>query len=536
MIKVVFIFLAVWIVVDLATRPSVGPTVTTLVGTTENPEARKDFDKGLLLLHNFEYPDAAEMFRSAQQKDPMFTLAYWGEAMSFNHPVWLSQDTEAARQVLRKYEDLSRQQINDLPSLDADLMASLDLLYGDGSKRERDEAYADFMATLYEKYPGNQDVAAFYSLSLLGQAAGWNEALCNQAAQIAGRILKENPKHPGALHYFIHAEDHPEFARLAWEQANEYAKVASYSGHALHMPSHIYLALGSWDDVVKSNEISWKAGVDRKEAKKLGNDALNYHAHWWLAYGYLQQGRFSKAGEVLKRQLAFTRELPSPSARNHFVIMRGHYLAETNDWQNPLATEDVKIEDLRIEIRTLDRFVRGLRAFRMKDANSLGKMVDEIDGDLATAGQDKVINDGITVCKAVPNGKGGIVQASILQEELRGLQAFLDRNLEAADAHFQKAIGLEEANGHFFGPPETLKTAYELYGEFQLATGKYNQAAISFEKALQKAPGRNQALSGLMKAASLNGDTAKEKQTGDALKKNLHAAEVSTIDGLFFLP
>src|SRR5690349_4561970 len=318
MAKIVFIFLAAWIVVDLATHPSAGPVVTRLVGTTENPEARKDFDKALLLLHNFEYPDAAELFRSAQQKDPQFALAYWGEAMSFNHPVWLSQDTEAARGVLKKYQAVSRQQTRQLPILDADLLASLDLLYGEGTKRERDEAYADFMATLYDKYPGNQDVAAFYALSLLGQAGGWNENLCNQAADVAGRILKENPEHPGALHYFIHAEDHPDFARNAWDQANQYARVASYSGHALHMPSHIYLALGSWDNVVKSNEISWKAGVDRKDAKGLNNDALNYHAHWWLAYGYLQQGRFSKAREIVQRQLAFTRELPSSSARNHF--------------------------------------------------------------------------------------------------------------------------------------------------------------------------------------------------------------------------
>jgi len=533
MAKIVFIFLAAWIVVDLATHPSAGPVVTRLVGTTENPEARKDFDKALLLLHNFEYPDAAELFRSAQQKDPQFALAYWGEAMSFNHPVWLSQDTEAARGVLKKYQAVSRQQTRQLPILDADLLASLDLLYGEGTKRERDEAYADFMATLYDKYPGNQDVAAFYALSLLGQAGGWNENLCNQAADVAGRILKENPEHPGALHYFIHAEDHPDFARNAWDQANQYARVASYSGHALHMPSHIYLALGSWDNVVKSNEISWKAGVDRKDAKGLNNDALNYHAHWWLAYGYLQQGRFSKAREIVQRQLAFTRELPSSSARNHFVIMRGHYLVETNDWQNQLAAEDVKIQDLRIEIRTLDRFVKGLRAFRMNDARTLDGMVAEIDRDLATAGQMKVINDGITACKAVPTGKGGIIQASVLQEELKALQAFMRNDHQGADDHFKKAIGLEEANGHFFGPPETMKTANELYGEFQLATGKYKDAVLSFGKALQKAPGRNLALHGLMRAASLNGDKQKEKQAAEALKANLHASDGSPLQDIF---
>ena len=197
------------------------------------------------------------------------------------------------------------------------------------------------MGSLYKKYPDNHDVAAFYSLSLMGKAAGWNEVLCNEAAAIAARLLEKDPKHPGALHYFIHAQDHPDFAKKAWDAANNYSTVASYSGHALHMPSHIYLALGRWDDVVKSNEISWQAGVDRKTSRGLDNNALNYHAHWWLAYGYLQQGRFSKAKERVRDQLTFTAELSSPVARTQVPerskerpVVRVSVLGRGNDLQS----------------------------------------------------------------------------------------------------------------------------------------------------------------------------------------------------------
>lgn len=535
--KPLLIFSLIWICTEVGGPSTViiNP-VHRLVGTTENAEARKDFEQGLLLLHNFEYPDAADMFRSAQKKDPLFALAYWGEAMTYNHPVWLSQNIWRAKGVLKKYNEKKDRRTSPLTSLDKDLLASVEILYGDGGKAERDAAYADFMASLYQKYPDNHDVAAFYALSLLGKAAGWKEALCNEAARVAAEVLKQDPKHPGALHYFIHAQDHPDFARRALEAANSYSNVASYSGHALHMPSHIYLALGRWDDVVRSNEVSWQAGVDRKNSRGLGNNALNYHAHWWLTYGYLQEGRFSKAEERLRNQLSFTRKLSSPVARTHFIIMRGHYLIETNDWQNTMIDEDIRIQDLRIEIRNLDRFIKGLKAYREGNKSVLMKIIDEVSKDLTSAGQALIINDGIAHCDANPasdasTGKAGFNQASILLEELRALLAMIDNDPEKAAFHFTKAINIEDENGHFYGPPEVLKPAYEFYGEFLLQQNKYSEAVAAFKTALSKTPGRNQSLSGLQYALHATGDLNAEKEVINHLNKNLASAGVSEITG-----
>ncbi|HET9487671.1 MAG TPA: hypothetical protein VFO54_09560, partial [Chryseosolibacter sp.] len=452
------------------------------------------------------------------------------------HPVWHNQDPAGAREVLARFKEISNTANAYRTSLDRDLMKSLDLLYGEGDKTARDKAYADNMATLFEKYKDSEEVAAFYALSLLGLTQGWNTELCNRAAEISAAILKGNPTHPGALHYFIHAKDHPEFANQALQQANDYSQVASYSGHALHMPSHIYLALGVWDDVVGSNEVSWRAGIDRKKAKALNNDALNYHAHWWLEYGYLQQGRFDKAEEILKRQLDFTRELPSRSSRTHVVIMRGHYLLETNDWDNKIARETVKTDDMRIEVRTLDKFVNGLIAYRRGNQVALQKILDHIERDLENAIQSKVINADVTQCGASSYPEIGITQASILKEELMALQSFMKSDVISARAHFKKATDLEEQLGHFFGPPEILKPTHELYGEFLLAIGQPDQAIANFEIALQKAPGRNQALAGLSEAARLAGDVKKEKEAAGQLKKNLMKAESRDIRGFFKLP
>jgi tetratricopeptide (TPR) repeat protein len=527
--KTILTFIMVCILSDQTTsipaRTSDYVPVTSLPGT----DAQADYDRALLLLHNFEYPDARDLFREAQKKKPSFALAYWGEAMTFNHPVWQNQDPAGGREVIDRYKRTVTGK-SQLPALDRDLLESIEILYGEGSKSERDKSYSDFMGRLYRNYEGNHDVAAFYALSLLGRTLGWNTELCNRAAEICKAILKENPKHPGALHYFIHAEDHPEYAKLAWEEANDYAKVASYSGHALHMPSHIYLALGLWDDVVKSNEISWQAGVDRKKDKALNNDALNYHGYWWLEYAYLQQGRFGKAREVLKNQETFTNELSSARARNHLVVMRGHYLIETNDWTNTLAGEEINLSGLRVEIKSLDRFLKGLKAFKNGDPTSLASTIAEIETYITQALKTNIAEDGITMCtqgtpQAGSLGQASVNQATILKEQLQALQAFLRKEMAVAKSHFQKAIALEEKNGYFYGPPEIMKPTYEFYGEFLLAVNEPEKALENFEKALQKAPGRTMSLRGLARAAKDAGDKSKEAEALKQLKDNLQQAD-----------
>ncbi|MCF6223634.1 MAG: hypothetical protein L3J34_07890 [Flavobacteriaceae bacterium] len=152
------------------------------------------------------------------------------------------------------------------------------------------------MKKLNLKYPDNHEVKAFYALSLLGSVSdGRDDEIYGKGAKIAQGIIEENPNHPGALHYLIHSYDDPKHANLALDAAYSYAKVAPDASHALHMPSHIFVAMGMWDEVVKSNENSYQASVNRMERKKLDNDARGYHAFHWLEYGYLQQNRFEDA-------------------------------------------------------------------------------------------------------------------------------------------------------------------------------------------------------------------------------------------------
>ena len=136
---------------------------------TGSEAANVHFMKGHLLMHSFEYDDAAELFDKRRQEDPSCVMAYWGEAMTYNHPIWQEQDYEKGKAALKKLGTNHAERIEKTSSeLEKDFLKAADILYGDGTKPERDKAYADFMGSFVQKYPGNHEVASIYALSLLG--------------------------------------------------------------------------------------------------------------------------------------------------------------------------------------------------------------------------------------------------------------------------------------------------------------------------------------------------------------------------------
>ena len=155
--------------------------------------ANQLFIKGHLLMHSFEYDDAAELFRLAQQEDPSCVMAFWGEALTYNHPSGRSKTTKREKQRWRSLGIDHAKRIEKTSSeLERDFLKAADILYGDGTKPERDKAYAEFMGSLYEKYPGNHEVASIYALSLLGSVSvGRNDEIYQQSAKISESILKE---------------------------------------------------------------------------------------------------------------------------------------------------------------------------------------------------------------------------------------------------------------------------------------------------------------------------------------------------------
>src|SRR5262245_46362900 len=264
--------------------------------TSGSREAQEHFLRGVAALHSFWYEEALEAFQAATKIDPDFALGYWGEAMTYNHPIWLQQDSETGRKALARIKNTSK-----LSALEKALIDALRVLYGDGDKLARDLAYAPAMEKIYRDYPDDLEVAAFYSLALLGTVRPGDKGFQRQvkAGAIALEVYQRNPNHPGAAHYVIHSFDDPEHAILALPAARRYAEIAPEAHHARHMPAHIFLQLGMWPEAAASNESAWAVSNEWVKRKGLPLSALDYHSLHWLEYVYMQQGRHAKAEELL---------------------------------------------------------------------------------------------------------------------------------------------------------------------------------------------------------------------------------------------
>ena len=190
-------------------------------------------------------------------------------------------------------------------------LGAVEILFGEGEKAARDAQYAEAMARLAAKYPGDHEAATFYALAKLatmqrgieGIAAedGHRHALAGSEAQrevaaILQKVLKANPEHPGAAHYLIHVWDDPEHASLALPIARTYARIAPAASHARHMPSHVFFHLGLWDAASASDQSAWEASVAL--AAKQGAAVVDAE----LPQPVVAAVRLSSAGTVRRRR------------------------------------------------------------------------------------------------------------------------------------------------------------------------------------------------------------------------------------------
>lgn len=464
------------------------------------------FEEGLLLLHSFEYEDARESFEKAIAVDPDMVMAYWGIAMTHNHGLWRQQAYDKATVVLNQLgastaERMAKAQTD----LEKDFLMAAEVMYGDGTKIERDQAYADHMAKMVQKYPGQHEVAAFHALSLLGAVpVGRDEDIYEKGARIAKGILEENPQHPGALHYLIHSYDDPEHAQFALHAANSYAKVAPDAAHALHMPSHIYVAMGMWDEVIRSNIASYQASLNRKEKKDLDGDARSYHALAWLMYGYLQKENWEEADKIMHDMKAHTEELPSKRAKAYMVEMKANYLVETGRWDGPHANIEIDTENLNLTNQAGYQFIEGLKAYTQQDTSSLRKEILAI----AQLRQDNglLINEeGVAVCSAAgidqtaPN-QLDLDLAQIMEMELRAYYYWLQDLPEETEKWLKAATQLQAEVSYSFGPPIIAKPSFELYGDWLMEQGRFPEAIQQYELGLKRGPKRAYPLQAKKKA------------------------------------
>ncbi|HEU4712064.1 MAG TPA: hypothetical protein VFS76_10895 [Pyrinomonadaceae bacterium] len=461
--------------------------------TSGSPQAQAHFLRGLAALHSFWYEEAVEAFRESTKADPEFMMGYWGEAMTFNHPLWSEQDPAAARLVLAKIKDTPK-----LTERERAYLNAVKALYGDGDKRARDLAYSTAMEKIYRAYPDDLDAAAFYSLSLLGLVRSEDKSyrLQARAGAIALEVYAKNPNHPGAAHYIIHAFDDPEHAIIALPAARRYASIAPEAHHARHMPSHIFLQLGMWPEAAASNEAAWESSDAWMKRKNLSLSVRDYHSLHWLLYAYLQQGRYKKAEQLL----TLMKKVMSESTYDN-KLRPGYY---ENNWANMAAAFIVETERWNRAGELFPESKPGTEQTGM--SGSHGSHDATVRSSMAGRNLPIFIRGLASAVNAAPADLSAI--AGVNKLEVEALSASMKKDHATAIDLMKKATALEEERGAPYGPPTLIKPSHELFGEILLRAGQPKEAAEKFQVALLRQPNRARSLLGLARASAQSGDRA----------------------------
>jgi len=483
--------------------------------TSGAASAQPKFIEGVKDLHSFEFDEAAEAFHQAQQSDPGFAMAYWGEAMSYNHPLWAQLDLPAARKALERLAPTLEGRLAKAHTEKekAYLEAVNELFYAPGDKLARDIAYSDAMARMNDRWPNDNEVSIFYALSLLGSVRPADKGFRRQAlaASLAFKVFQENPNHPGAAHFIIHAFDDPDHAILALPAARVYAKIAPAAPHALHMPSHIFVQLGMWQDVAASNIVAHKAAVDLIARMHLPEGREDFHTLSWLEYANLMLGQFDEARKnVDLAKQAADRNPKNANIGQQYHTMLARYILETGKWEK-IPIEDAKgaggeHEGMpgmpgmgsRYSGEGAWIFIAGLSAAKLGDASAAEQARDRL------SAMQKNVESGGDAYAAKP--------FAIMANEVASA-AQLARGLKSEAVRLAKAAAdIESTLAAPSGPPEPIKPALEFYGEALLDAGRPAEAAAAFQQELLRTPKRTPSVDGLARDTAKGGPATAQKR------------------------
>jgi tetratricopeptide (TPR) repeat protein len=487
---------------------------------TGAPACQQPFLRGLLQLHSFMYDSARDDFHAAVAGDPGCAIARWGLAMTFDHPIWSEEDLDSGRKAIAEVKSTAG-----LSRLEVGLIEAARALYGDGDSRARHGAWLDRLARLHEELPRDDEAALFHALALIVNSDNWrNVHRAMDAAAIALEVLARKPDHPGAAHYAIHALDTPDHAILALPAARRYARVAPESGHALHMPSHIFIQLGMWRETEASNVASFAASEKEWARRKLPESRRDWHSLLWLTSARLELGRPSQVEPLLETLQASLKKEGAPVSRFSYSSIAGMYLSGTGRWQRAeelLAPLDTKVaaEDepqqgvahcqtegalssrrpwellARLNVARL-RLAAAAHAGDEERARAMAAELESVTARLQASQKDylppAVERLRLLGAARIAQARAG-KDAKLLAEAIEATRLFADADEK------QPLVG-----------PMLEPLPRQDLGDLLLAAGRPSEAMAAYRMSLERRPNLSAALLGLAQAARAAGDASAE--------------------------
>jgi tetratricopeptide (TPR) repeat protein len=479
--------------------------------------SQKPMERGVALLHSFGYTKAQMQFEAIAQDDPACAMAHWGIAMTQFQELWGRPEPTALKrgtEEMAKARALAAPPATITPREQA-YIAALSAFYdpADIPFQQRADAYEAKMNALHSQFPEDVEGAAFDALSKLASETPNDTSLSHehQALAILVPLFAAHPEHPGLAHYIIHTCDTPALAADGLGAAQEYAKIAPSSPHALHMPAHIFARLGMWQDDIDSNLASVAASKKAEAAGEPGS-AHQMHAEEFLIYAYLQVGEDEKAKTLTDNMRAVSEHMSAMPGMDDMKgagpwfdnEVRAIYAAEMHDWralslQTPAPGSK--------ETATFETYWgQGIAAGHLRNKK------------LAKAAL-KGFDASLDAVKKSPMGDavGGL---EVKRNEILGWQAFAEGHADAALASMRKAADQQDK----LGQGEVDIPAREMLGDLLLLENKPAEALTEYHVALKLSPNR---LNGLLSA----GEAAEQAKQPDEARSFYAAAAKQTHSG-----
>ena len=474
-----------------------------------SPASQKEFERGVALMHSFEYEEAEAQFTEITKTDASCAMAHWGIAISLFHQIWERPEPATLK---RGHDEMEQaQKIGAKTERERGYIAALGTFYGDPSKDhylKQAAAYSDAMGKLYQKFPADLEAGAFYALSLLASAKpeDTSHAANKKAVEVLTPLFQKEPDHPGLAHYIIHACDSPDMAQTGLDAARRYAAIAPSSAHAVHMPSHIFARLGLWQEDIEANLKSVNLTGKSGETYMRGHEL---HAMHFLLYAYLQTGQDDAAKQIVdksKEIVAGAQTMDHTGMLEYMGYAAAHFPAlydlEMHHWSEAAALEPDPHAEAHLQCITY--WARAIGSAHMNDVEATRRNVKLFDD----------AEEAVRHSKYAYTLEGR--RSSSLHDEAHAWLALVEhKNDEALQLMRDVADHQDQA-----GKAEVDIPAREMLADMLLQMKQPEKALAEYEKSMKIDPNRFNGLAGAAQSAEVAHQTAKATTYYSQLLKN----------------
>jgi len=470
--------------------------------STTNREAQQFFDQGLRFIYAFNHDEAARSFQRAAELDPMLATAYWGiaEAVGPNYNDPASEDRfKQAHEAIQKAVDL---QSNASPSERAYIAALAKRFPADpkADLRKAAEDYRDAMRQVVKDYPDDLDAATLFAESAMNlhpwglwRPDGTPEDGTEEIVATLESVLKRDPNHMGAIHYYIHTVEASNTPERALAGANRLAALAPAAGHIVHMPAHIYIRTGDYASAVKTNQEA--AAADEAYIKRTGIQGIYpmmYYSHnlHFIAVSSAMIGDYAEAKKAAEKLAAHVapgvKEMPPLEG---FMTIPLAVDVRFHKWDDILA---MKAPDPELKTTTVFwHFARGMALAgkgRIREAEAEQQIV---------AAAEKATPPDVIFAMPVNNKTKDVLR---IAENVLGAQIALARRDNAAAADMLREAVAVQDTLKYDEPPDWFYPVRESLGGVLLMSGDARGAEQVFREDLAKNPRNPRSLFGLQQA------------------------------------